>query len=47
MELELIFPSNWMSVILFFSEPENYGTLYFANSYWESFEMEGKKRELK
>lgn len=43
MELEITFPSNWMSVILFFAEPENYGTFYFANGYWESFEVDGKR----
>ena len=43
MEFEIAFPSNWMSVILFFSGPEDYGTLYFGGGYWESFEMEGKK----
>ncbi|MDO9542985.1 MAG: hypothetical protein Q7J98_11785 [Kiritimatiellia bacterium] len=42
MEFEIAFPSNWMSVILFFTGPEDYGTLYFGGGYWESFEMEGK-----
>ena len=43
MEFEIRFPSNWMSVIPFFTAPEDYGTLYFANGYWESFEMHGKE----
>ncbi|MSQ95518.1 MAG: hypothetical protein EXR98_13295 [Gemmataceae bacterium] len=42
MEFEIAFPSNWMSVIPFFTGPEDYGTLYFGGGYWESFEMEGK-----
>jgi len=42
MEFEIRFPSKWMSVIPFFTKPEDYGTLYFGNGYWESFEMRGQ-----
>ena len=38
-EFEIAFPSNWMSVILFYTGPKDYGTLYFGGGYWESFEM--------
>lgn len=43
MEGEIKFPSNWTSVILFYTGPEDYGTLYFGGGYWESFEMEGEE----
>ena len=43
LEFEIAFPANWMSVILFFTGPEDYGTLYFGGGYWESFEMIGKE----
>jgi len=43
LEFEIAFPSNWMSVILFYTGPEDYGTLYFGGGYWETFEMAGKE----
>lgn len=42
LEFEIAFPVTWMSVILFFTEPEDYGTLYLGGGYWESFEKEGE-----
>jgi hypothetical protein len=39
LEFEIAFPSNWMSVILFYTGPKDYGTLYLGGGYWESFEM--------
>jgi hypothetical protein len=41
MEFEIAFPANWMSVIPLFTGPDDYATLYFGGSYWESFQMRG------
>lgn len=41
LEAEINFPPNWMSVVLFYETPDDYGTLYFGGGYWESFEIEG------
>jgi len=46
MEFEIAFPSNWVSVILFFTGPRDYGTLYFGGGYWETFEMEGNDNDI-
>ena len=43
LEFEIAFPSNWMSVIPFFTGPEDYGTLYLGGGYWETFEVAGKE----
>ena len=43
MEAEIHFPPNWTSVILFYTAPQDYGTLYFGGGYWESFELEGQE----
>ena len=40
LEAEINFPGNWMSLIMFYETPGDYGTLYFGGGYWESFEME-------
>lgn len=39
-EVEMNFPGNWMSLIMFYETPNDYGTLYFGGGYWESFELE-------
>lgn len=39
-EAEINFPGNWMSLIMFYETPGDYGTLYFGGGYWEYFEME-------
>jgi len=41
LEAEINFPGNWMSLILFYETPGDYGTLYFGGGYWEYFEMDG------
>ena len=43
LEFEIAFPSNWMSIIPFFTGPEDYGTLYLGGGYWETFEMAGEE----
>jgi hypothetical protein len=40
LEAEISFPPNWASLILFYVNPEAYGTLYFTGGYWESFEID-------
>ncbi len=40
LETEANFPPNWMSLILFYESPDDYGTLYFGGGYWEHFEMD-------
>jgi len=40
LEAEINFPPNWMSLILYYESPNDYGTLYFGGGYWEFFEMD-------
>lgn len=41
MEFEILFPGRWVSVILFYSGENDYGTLYLGSGWWETFEMKG------
>ena len=42
-EMELSRPRKWLSVILFYTAPRDYGVLYLGGAYWETFEFEDGK----